>query len=490
MRSLLLGSISTRILFSAVAALLIHAALVGFKYYGEQDAWARRVANYQKWEASDRRTCEDIWNRLNSSVDPGNCASTQDTLRTGEYIKCLDSRRNARPSALRELDASGCPTEYSSFLSRIDKFPKLRPPEDPGSWDQTLEGLHSVFVYMATASIITTVLIYLMTQVLRDAVLIPHVGWRRLTSVVSFAGVVAGVPIGFKIFDHGGFSVVVIALASGLGVAALMTYGRKVSLWVWEGFGSHERSKQRIPSGSQDKNDDPSPLAVAELTVREIVTSSPDAAINTAPREDAPSASTATSLIDLPRAKFWARLWARCIDISIAWSIALVINLFVPTVGSLIPGVAGIVGDAIVSLIVACSVLILYDTWFLSAFGATPGKAIFGIRVISLRSRLLTWSESNGRAFDHLNSGLYFMLFFPTLQLFGAIAAWRRHDDQQPWDRQVGSLVVQKPINYVRYNATAMVAFVLIVSVVVIENAAKSMVKQQMRSQFSQSLQK
>ncbi len=488
MKSFLLSSVGTRIIFSIVIALLIHVAVLTTFYLSSKDVWTWQSTTYERWDSWEKQKCEELWLRIDRQLDRSKCDIFTSATSSKDLITCWDRIDKLRPSLLREAENSTCPIETYSF-PRDGQLPKLYPPKKPETWKAFVHRSQLDFAIGAAASIVTATLIYLAIQILRDAILIAHVGWRRLTLVLSAVAVLTGIILGVSHVNKNIYALGGIGAVSGLGFVALMTYGRRIAFWVSAGFGTSGkpiRVAESISMGSVE--------AAVCASTRQVTDEDPsDTSLGVTPQiESADQINQIIVLsplsIELPRAIFWARLWARCIDLSIVWFLANIIDLFVPSVGSIIPSTAGIVVDAVISVIIVCGVLIFYDSWFLSKYGATPGKAIFGIRVISFRSRQLTWVESNARAIDQLKSGLYFMFFFPTLQILGAIAAWRRHDDQQPWDRQVGSVVVQKPINYVRYNATAMLAFILILSVVVIDGAAKSLLKQQRRGEFSQKL--
>ena len=143
-----------------------------------------------------------------------------------------------------------------------------------------------------------------------------------------------------------------------------------------------------------------------------------------------------------------------------------------------------ILTDAIIWMILLSIVIVAYDKFLIQKYGTTLGKAAFGLQVRSLNGGgLLTSSQAQGRAFSHLKSGLYFMIYFPVLQFIAAINIWRKRDEPMPWDREANSVVLQKPIGQLRYLSFTLVALALILSVI----AANMVFKQMRKVEFRES---
>lgn len=84
---------------------------------------------------------------------------------------------------------------------------------------------------------------FLCLTLVRDLMLEPHSGWRRLTLVASLAsGFVAPLVYGLKSSSQYSSSsdrmalMLVLAIASPVVVSAAMLYGRRLTIWVRAGF--------------------------------------------------------------------------------------------------------------------------------------------------------------------------------------------------------------------------------------------------------------
>lgn len=292
-------------------------------------------------------------------------------------------------------------------------------------------------------------------------VLESHVGWKRLAVLLSpVAGVVSFVGCAAWSYDPfpAAFGVALLAL---LGSFALIVYGRAASLWVRDGFSLETGKTEAVP-------------VLLEPVKQGAPTGSGSAV-------EALAAVSAEPVGKLTAATYWARLWARCVDLPVAWVIGSFLGVFLPDFRSLIPGVAGILLDVISGMILICLAIFGYEVFFLSRFGATPGKMLFGLVVRSVDNRLPTREEAQKRAWSYLKSGLYFTIFLPYVQLLGAFFAWRNRNESMPWDRAARTLPLQRPVGTFRFVVAAAFAFFVFAATVSTHQVIKQLTKEEIR---------
>ncbi|UUZ67313.1 RDD family protein [Polaromonas sp. P2-4] len=183
-------------------------------------------------------------------------------------------------------------------------------------------------------------------------------------------------------------------------------------------------------------------------------------------------------------ATFWPRFWARCIDLPLIWVFVSVVGIFGPNIRDLIPGGIGVAIDLIFWMTVLCIAVLLYDTIWIAMLGATPGKALFGLKVQSVDLRAPTTDEAFRRARSHLSSGLYFTIFFPVIQSLSAFNLWRNRNvsTSTVWDLRSRTFVQQLPIGYFRYLVAAMIAIVCISTMTIAHKMTKEITKSELRS--------
>ncbi|QWD95050.1 RDD family protein [Polynucleobacter sp. MG-Unter2-18] len=187
----------------------------------------------------------------------------------------------------------------------------------------------------------------------------------------------------------------------------------------------------------------------------------------------------------LPAGSFWDRFFARCIDLPIAVIIVVLISIFIPEFpehGSLIP--LWIFLNAVIRLAILCIVIILWDAFWISRYGATPGKMLFGLTIKDKSGKTPSWGAAKTRAIGFLGQGLHYTIFFPLLQIFGLISSWRRRDEVQPWDRALGTQVLQSSLGVAHRLIVRVIAVVLILSTVLVMQVLMQVYKQEMRNQI------
>lgn len=189
----------------------------------------------------------------------------------------------------------------------------------------------------------------------------------------------------------------------------------------------------------------------------------------------------------LLRAGFWDRFFARCIDLPIAIFIVAVVSIFIPEFpedGQFKP--LWIILNLGVGMVTLCITMILWDAFWISKYGATPGKMLLGLIVRDKNGDMPSWKTAKTRATTFLGQGLYYTFFFPVFQIIGAISAWKRRDGVQPWDGVLGTQVLQSPIGGLQRLGVRIFAVLLIVSTVFVMQVLKQVYKQEMRDQILQ----
>lgn len=211
-----------------------------------------------------------------------------------------------------------------------------------------------------------------------------------------------------------------------------------------------------------------------------------DSKIEMSTNDDASFANRTDEQKLLP-ASFWDRFFARCIDLPIAIIIVAVVSLFIPEFpeeGQFKP--LWLILNIGVSMVVLCLVLVLWDAFWISRYGATPGKMLLGLIIKDKNGEIPSWKTAKTRATAFLGHGLYYTFFFPALQILGAVNAWRRREGVQPWDGILGTQVLQGSIGWARRLGIRVFAVLLIISTVLVMQITKQVYKQQMRDQILQ----
>lgn len=439
MLSFFLRPAKSRLLASAIFTALICTVLATLISINLYPGWQDKLAQYQRYTPSQISICKNI---------------------ESEIISLNSNWRSIED----KIQKSGCPFYKNPYSSA---FPVLDLPDNPGTYIEsliTVTNFGKVFIFIAFVLFAT----WLFTQIIHDFIKIDHIGWKRLFTVIPVIATLISVWEFRHEYDGEFWQHLIINLLVLIGTAAILIYARVIFNWVAEGFAKHQ------PGSSKSE-----PKPTIDILSKAIETT-------TIPLE-----STAVAIADplpkpttserLPFATYWPRFWARCIDLFLVMVIANIISIFIPDL-PIPPGMGAILIDAIIWMILLSIVIVAYDKFLIQKYGTTLGKAAFGLQVRSLKDHgLLTSSQAQGRAFSHLKSGLYFMIYFPVLQFIGATIAWRKHNEPMPWDREANSAVVQKSIGQIRYFSFALIALVLIFSVIATNIIFKQMRKNEMR---------
>ncbi len=108
-------------------------------------------------------------------------------------------------------------------------------------------------------------------------------------------------------------------------------------------------------------------------------------------------------------AGFWTRAAAKILDYVITGSFQSGIQFAVLSLGGEDNPAVFFVASMVAAL-VGFATVILYNTWFLGRFGATPGKMAFGIRVILPGEPGISYLRALGRTLGEIVSGMVFYI--------------------------------------------------------------------------------
>lgn len=202
-----------------------------------------------------------------------------------------------------------------------------------------------------------------------------------------------------------------------------------------------------------------------------------------------PKPATVKKQLEWTRATYWDRFFSRCIDLVVVYFVANFVLAFVPDIPSQGDWFFAItIVNLLVNVVVLCATFYFYEVLFLSKFGSTLGKMALGLRVENKNHEpILTRDEAKTRAKGFLRDGIFYMLFFPLIQVIAAFQAWKRRHSQQPWDEVCGTTVLQKSINPIRSIFFKLLALVLVATLLVLSQAMKIAKKEEIRQGANQS---
>lgn len=477
MRSLLLASLPQRLALSAFISLVLVLGWLGLLMLSSVDGWRDAGQRYDKWNTGQSTRCESLFAQVGAELEAiakGRCMHL--SIIDPAYKACVAAEDRRKNKLIDSLYTSDCPTSRGSWNVPIIRnslgmpAPELAaPPARPGSLleyfldsrDLNIPAVSAVFAGL-------TALLLVLWDASRRLVVEGHSGWRRLMLVLS--ALTAAAVIGYYLWDGEDIQeTLTIALLAFFATLLVLIYGRWVYRWIVAGFQGGERAPQPIRASETVPKVAPEVLAIPPQVASESPTEAP---VKLAAEEPTTYFLLAT---------YWPRFWSRCIDLPIGWVIGSIFAAFLPDSRALLPGMFGIVLDLALSMAVICLVIFAYEAFFVSQFGATPGKMLFGLSVQSTDNRIPTGNEARRRAWGYLKSGLYFTLFLPILQIFGATSAWKRRDGSQPWDMTAMTFVRQAPIGPVRFGITTVFAFCLITAMVGSHMVLKEITKKEVR---------
>ena len=135
----------------------------------------------------------------------------------------------------------------------------------------------------------------------------------------------------------------------------------------------------------------------------------------------------------------WARFFARCLDYLTFDFVIIVIAIFTVIKLAAFPGTTPV--ELYVFAMVTSFLWIFVEALLLSIYGTTPGKYIFGIRVIGSRGRKLSYGAAFKRALLVWIKGVGLAL--PVVNIVTAVLGYRQLEKKHvtSWDRDSGAAV-------------------------------------------------
>lgn len=152
----------------------------------------------------------------------------------------------------------------------------------------------------------------------------------------------------------------------------------------------------------------------------------------------------------------WNRFWARCIDLLLQLLISFLIY-FLLGIGSYLQELTTQTGNikyfqfinVVITWVIVSVVFLVYESFFLVAFGASPGKALFRIEVIGNDGNELSIDAALRRAISLYWFGHYFFLFNSNIFIIGYWFSGRyfKKTGTFRWDKISNSVVIQHDLS-------------------------------------------
>lgn len=177
--------------------------------------------------------------------------------------------------------------------------------------------------------------------------------------------------------------------------------------------------------------------------------------------------------------RIWYRFWARCVDYALFIFLVIALSLFW---GDLSFSKNAFIEIA-ASLIVINVMLVLFEACFITLTATTPGKFLFGIRVVDTSGQRLTFGASCHRTIWVLARGFAFLLFFPVVPL---IAAWTAHNHIKAngialWDQKKGHQVIHRHVGALRVGIGIALGIVSIFLITLMHVAYKQVARKMLK---------
>lgn len=469
MRAILLAPFTKKLVGSVLLVVALALLLGGVLVANQVGTWRAMQRDYATWHSDQGTRCLVLYEQAYAKVTADSACGPIDH-RSPTYAECTREDTANKERVIAEWNAADCPTvregSFENFGLRI-----LIKPDEPGSLLQFTAQMHSLEVDVTVISFVTaTLALLLLLDLGKHHILELHLGWRRLNIILPLVGGLLGGAIYVAVERNAFPTALGVAALTLTGTLVLLIYDRLTVRWVGEGFAARPQAIAPAPAATTA-----TPIQTASSAIQPAV-------YGEAPAVTAPLVVPAPkATLPLASAAYWPRFWARCVDLPVTWILGSVLAAFIPTARDAMPGATGIVADTLLGMIAICIVIFWYEALCVARWGATPGKMLFGLTVRDVDGGLPSMAASRKRAWGYLQTGLFYTLFLPTIQIIGAVLAYRRRHELQPWDVAARTVVRQRSIFGARYFAAAVLAFVMISSAVGVHMALKKVTKEEIR---------
>jgi uncharacterized RDD family membrane protein YckC len=177
----------------------------------------------------------------------------------------------------------------------------------------------------------------------------------------------------------------------------------------------------------------------------------------------------------------WHRFWARSLDYAIFLTLSHVLAVFITFSTNFWV-------DLIVWLFITCIALLTYDAFWVSAVATSPGKALFGIKVLNNDGSKLTFGQSFSRAYSVLAKGFGFLIFFPFIPMICMWSSYKiiKNNGIASWDESAGYKVVHNKVGSFRIFTGIVLGVIAVTMIGVVHIAVKQMAKESIKEQIFQ----
>lgn len=448
MRRVLMSTLWVRAAVSIILAALIVAVITALVVFGERNEWRQALARYDTYYAGGGQArCEKLISDFMKSRSRPACEIRVETLRYTntpneqlantnrmfqKYKDCELAQAADDAKYVQTLLSSGCPIDTVSWTLDQTNAPHLNPPEAPGSlWAFTSrKGLIKV-EDVAILFPLLAIFFLLCTVVTRAIYLEPHIGWKRLTIVLSLLLA----PMTPLLYAHDNdLKAVEIGFLLSLGLlgsAALLVTARKTIIWIQSGF-----SKQGVAPLAQKLNAQSSYGETTEQSAaarHEITDISKNNVSDGVSKEDDLLESARQTVLGMPLASPWRRFFARTIDFTLlSFPLAFVCGILFGELVIEHPFFYGLV---------TLPILIALEALILTTFGNSPGKALLAIRLTTLRGSRPSFNDYCARGFYLYIYGIAFGI--PFVSLFPMIKQYQNLNAGRPASYDAGKFSVR-----------------------------------------------
>ena len=467
MKKLFLKSILFHVVLGLVLGLMAVGFMVSDKAVDAKSFWNSERHIFDQWvKSGTKNKCDALWRRLEQAEVPApGCTTFELLAKTPQNFAknkahCDEIQVAAQVAIKHELEAGGC-VVVRPFVNLEVRYD----PIDPGPYTtwaykyivtNQAEGMFkaALFVFLVSFGLLQVGKLFLKET---------HTGWRRLSVVAS--GVLGLATFIYMLTDDGRLGVgdvveiFISSIAAFLASLLFFLAGRRVLGWIQKGFVAGAETQTTLVNTAPSARGSEPAIVLDSPNATEVVATPVSMAhtkelpdqnqlVEVPPEGKLSPTVQLNHAQELPRALYWTRVWARVLDVTLAVFVANVVAIFIPSATLAIDGFTGIVVDRILWMLVYCVVVVAYDSALLPAYGTSPGKALFGLVVKTPEGFLITRKAAYERSLLMLSSGLWYMIFFPVVQI--AVAYSYAKKGSVPWDFTGRGVVYQRPVKSFR----------------------------------------